>query len=198
MQNFNEKFSSILNANKKCIENIIDSKQDSLEDILDALLNSRDNNNRIFVMGNGGSGSTATHFVSDLLKTAILENKKRFSAMSLVDNIPVLLAWSNDSSYDDIFLEQLKNHLSKNDVLIGFSGSGKSQNLLNAFNYAKANGAVTIGFSGMDGGHMKNICDISFVVPSNDMLTIESVHLMICHCLISLIRDTGNPLFKYE
>jgi len=198
MQDFKNKISSILNSQKQCIENILDSEQNSLEKILKSLLNARNNNNRIFVMGNGGSGSTASHFVSDLLKTAILKNENRFSAISLVDNVPVLLAWSNDSSYNDIFVEQLKNHLSENDIIIGFSGSGNSKNILDAFNYGKSNGAFCIGITGMDGGNLKNICDLCLIVPSNDMLTIESMHLMICHCLISLIRDTGNPLFKYE
>lgn len=198
MEGFKDKISSILNSQKKCIENLLDSEQNSLENILNSLLNARDNNYRIFVMGNGGSGSTASHFVSDLLKTAILENKNRFSAISLVDNVPVLLAWSNDSSYDDIFAEQLKNYLSENDILIGFSGSGNSKNVLNAFTFGKAKGAFCIGITGMGGGKIKNISDICLVVPSNDMLTIESMHLMICHCLISLIRDMGKPLFKYE
>jgi D-sedoheptulose 7-phosphate isomerase len=198
MQNFENKISSILNSQKQCIDSLLDSELSSLENILKSLLDARNNNNRIFVMGNGGSGSTASHFVSDLLKTALVENKNRFSAISLVDNVPVLLAWSNDSSYDDIFVEQLKNHLSENDIVIGFSGSGNSNNILNAFNYGKTSGALCIGITGMGGGNIKNICDISLIVPSNDMLTIESMHLMICHCLISLIRDTGNPLFKYE
>ena len=198
MQDFKDKISSILNSQKECIENLLDLEQNSLENILNSLLNARDNNYRIFVMGNGGSGSTASHFVSDLSKTAILENKNRFSAISLVDNVPVLLAWSNDSSYDDIFAEQLKNHLSQNDILIAFSGSGNSKNILNAFKYGKTNGAFCISITGMGGGKIQNISDICLVVPSNDMLTIESIHLMICHCLISMIRDTGKPLFKYE
>jgi len=88
-------------------------------------------------MGNGGSGSTASHFTSDLLKTAITKNDNRFSAFSLTDNSPVILAWSNDSSFENIFEEQLKNHLKKNDILIGFSGSVTSKNLISAFRYAK-------------------------------------------------------------
>ncbi len=77
-------------------------------------------------MGNGGSGSTSSHFVSDLLKTAITNDSNRFKAISLVDNVPVNLAWSNDVSYDCIFLEQLKNFLASGDVVIGFSGSCNS------------------------------------------------------------------------
>ena len=95
-----------------------------INQICKRLVIARNKGKKIFAMGNGGSGSTASHFISDLLKTAIIKNEKRFKAMSLVDNIPVILAWSNDKSYDDIFIEQLKNHFSKGDILIGFSGSG--------------------------------------------------------------------------
>ena len=77
-------------------------------------------------MGNGGSASTSTHFVSDLLKTSIIKNESRFKAISLSDNIPVILAWSNDESFDKIFVEQLKNFLQKDDIVIGISGSGNS------------------------------------------------------------------------
>ncbi len=149
-------------------------------------------------MGNGGSGSTASHFVSDLLKTAITEGDKRFSAISLVDNVPVLLAWSNDISYEEIFIEQLKNHLSTGDIIIGFSGSGTSKNVEKAFKYAKKNGATCIGITGMNGGNFPKICDIFYVVPSDNMLTIESMHLLICHCIVETIRNLGTPMFSYE
>ena len=149
-------------------------------------------------MGNGGSGSTASHFVSDLLKTALTKGDKRFSAISLVDNMPVILAWSNDSNFNDIFSEQIKNHISKGDVLIGFSGSGKSQNILNAFNIGKKSGSICIGITGMGGGKFPKICDVCFTVPSNDMLMIESIHLTLCHCIVSSIRQKGKPLFTYD
>lgn len=162
------------------------------------LLKARDRGNKIFTMGNGGSGSTASHFVSDLLKTALTKNNKRFSAFSLIDNNPVILAWSNDSSYSDIFIEQLKNHLTKNDILIGFSGSGNSKNLLRALDYAKKNNAICIGFTGKSGGLMKKKCDVCFCVPSKNMLIIESLHILLCHCITEYIRNLGTPLFKYE
>jgi D-sedoheptulose 7-phosphate isomerase len=149
-------------------------------------------------MGNGGSGSTASHFVSDLLKTSITKDTKRFSTISLVDNMPVMLAWANDSSYEDIFAEQLKNFLSNGDVIIGFSGSGKSKNMIKAFEYGRKNGAVCIGLTGMSGGEFPRLCDICLIVPSNDMLQIESTHVVVCHCIVTTIRNLGNPLFTYE
>ena len=169
-----------------------------LESIINVLQKAQKNGKTIFTFGNGGSGSTASHFVSDLLKTAITKDAKRFAAISLVDNIPVNLAWSNDQSFDAIFIEQLKNFLKKNDVVFAFSGSGKSKNVIQAIKYAKKNNATCIGFTGMDGGELKKICDLCIIVPSSDMLTIESTHLIICHCIIDFIRKSGKPLFKYD
>jgi D-sedoheptulose 7-phosphate isomerase len=186
-----------LEEHNLCISKI-QSDTKILEKIIKILINARNKKKKIFVMGNGGSGSTASHLVSDLLKTAITRGDNRFSAISLVDNIPVILAWSNDSNFNDIFSEQIKNHISKGDVLIGFSGSGKSQNILNAFNIGKKNGSICIGITGMGGGKFPKICDVCFTVPSNDMLMIESIHLTLCHCIVSNIRQKGKPLFTYD
>ena len=92
-------------------------------------------------MGNGGSGSTASHFCSDLLKTAIIENKNRFQVSSLTDNMPIISSWANDVSYDKIFVEQLKNSLTKSEILIGFSGSGNSKNIVKGLEISKEKGA---------------------------------------------------------
>lgn len=192
-----ELINSHITENNLCLEQIA-NQSDILVQIVDMLIKARNNGKKIFTMGNGGSGSTASHFVSDLLKTAIIKNEKRFSAFSLTDNIPVILAWSNDVSFDSIFVEQLKNHLSKGDILIGFSGSGKSKNILKAFQYAKKHGAICIGITGMSGGNFPKHCDLYCIVPSNNMLTIESMHLLICHCIIETIRKTGKPLFSYN
>lgn len=188
---------SILDKQSKCIKEIVEDSN-TIEKIVDALIVARDSGKKIFTIGNGGSGSTASHFVADLLKTAITKNDNRFNAISLVDNIPVILAWSNDSSYDDIFVEQLKNFLSEGDLVIGFSGSGKSKNVVNALKYARENGAVCIGITGMSGGQFPKYCQICLVTPSYNMLTIESIHLMMCHCIIETIRSLGEPLFTYE
>jgi len=171
---------------------------DTIVKIITTLIEARDRGNKIYTMGNGGSASTASHFVSDLLKTSITEKDKRFAAISLADNIPVMLAWANDTSYEDVFVEQLKNFLSKGDIVIGFSGSGKSKNVIRALEYGKKNGALCIGITGMSGGEFPKICDICLVVPSNDMLSIESTHLTLCHCIITVIRNMGKPIFRYE
>lgn len=192
-----QKIRSILDKQVECINGIITDAA-TIENIIDALVRSRNSGKKIFTMGNGGSASTASHFVSDLLKTAITRNDKRFQAISLADNIPVMLAWSNDTSYDDVFVEQLKNFLSDGDIVIGFSGSGKSKNVVNALKYARKNGALCIGITGMSGGLFPKYCQICLIIPSNNMLTIESMHLMVCHCIIETIRNGGRPMFTYE
>lgn len=166
--------------------------------VITKLLHTRKSRKKILTLGNGGSASTASHFLADLLKTAIVKNENRFSGISLVDNIPLLSAWSNDSSYDDVFKEQLDNFVAKNDLVIAFSGSGKSKNVINALKFAKLKGAYCIGFTGKSGGTLSKYCDLCVKVPSNDMLIIESTHIILCHCIISAIRNLGQPLFRYE
>ena len=189
--------SDFLQEQSTCTSTISKNIDEILE-IIKILISARNSKKTIFTLGNGGSGSTASHFVSDLLKTALTKNQNRFRAISLTDNIPVILAWSNDASYDEIFSEQLKNNFSKGDVVVAFSGSGKSKNILKALKFAKNNGVTCIGMSGISGGLMKNICDVCLKIPSSDMLTIESQHLTICHCIINTIRKMGTPVFKYD
>ena len=180
----------------KCMEKL--SKQEKqIKKIINILIKKRDTGKTIFTIGNGGSASTASHFVSDLLKTSIIKKTKRFKAISLVDNLPVISAWANDVSYADIFVEQLKNFVSKGDVIIAFSGSGRSENVVRAIKYGKKQGAFCIGITGMSGGQLRKICNMSITVPSNDMLSIESIHLLLCHCIVSSIRNGGIPIFKY-
>ena len=197
MQKIRECVDGFLEQQNSCFEKLSDQTE-IITKITNLLIKTRDKGKNIYVMGNGGSGSTASHFVSDLLKTAITKGNKRFSAISLVDNTPVLLAWSNDSSYEEIFVEQLRNFLSKGDVVIAFSGSGKSKNVIKAFKFAKKKGAYCIGFTGMNGGYFPKLSDICCVVNNYDMLIIESAHLALCHCIVTAIRKLGSPMFHYE
>ena len=167
------------------------------KEIFNILKNARDEKNQVFVMGNGGSASTASHFVADLLKTSITNESSRFKAMSLSDNIPVLLAWSNDELYENIFSNQLENFLQKNDVVIGISGSGNSKNVLNAIQLANEKQAITIGLSGKGGGKLSEFAKINLTIQSDDMLTIETMHLLVCHLIITIIRSEGTPKFTY-
>lgn len=188
---------SFFNEQKESIERMMIDNEEIIR-VVNILLKARDDERKILTIGNGGSASTSSHFVSDLLKTAIIKDKKRFSAISLVDNIPVMLAWANDTSYEDIFVEQLKNFVSKGDVVIAFSGSGSSKNVVKAIQYARKKGAFCIGITGMSGGRFPRVCNLCLRVPSDDMLTIESLHLTLCHCFVTAIRNTGKPVFKYE
>ncbi|RZD46866.1 MAG: phosphoheptose isomerase [Thaumarchaeota archaeon] len=175
----------------------LNESSEKINQIYDNLLNARNSKNNVFLMGNGGSASTASHFTADLLKTSILENENRFSAFSLVDNIPVILAWANDESYENIFLGQLKNLLKQGDIVIGFSGSGNSKNVIKAFEYANQLNSITISLTGGNGGKLSKISKYNLNINDNDMLTIETGHLLICHLLTTLIRSNGKPMFEY-
>jgi len=144
---------------------------------------------RIFIMGNGGSASTSSHFSEDLAKGTIVGDSLRFKTISLSDSMPAILAWANDSSYDDIFVEQLKNLMEQGDVVIGLSGSGNSKNVIKAIEYANQNGAKTIGFSGYDGGRLIKCASINIRVPSFNMQKIEDVHMIVVHILVSLLFE---------
>ena len=194
--NENKIVEDYLSAQLSCIGNLRESSQ-IIKNIFQKLISARDNDQAIYIMGNGGSASTATHFTSDLLKTSIVKNKKRFKAHSLSDNIPVVLAWANDDEYNNIFLGQLENFLKENDIVIGFSGSGNSGNVIKAIEFANNNNATTISFTGKGGGKISKISQINLTIPSDDMLTIETMHLLICHLLTTMIRSDGEPQFSY-
>jgi len=181
----------------ECIQELKKNQMPVIEKIFRVLIKARQDGKKIFLMGNGGSASTATHFVSDLLKTSIIKGKCRFKAFSLTDNIPVILAWANDTSYENIFKNQLENFIEEDDVVIGISGSGNSLNVLNAIKFANEMKAHTIVLTGMNGGKISKISKISLIVSSKDMLTIETMHLLICHLLTTMIRQQGKPLFTY-
>lgn len=175
------------------ITKILDLMEENLLMEIDKLAtifkNARVNRNTIFIMGNGGSASTASHFVGDLSKGTIVQGVGRFKAIALTDNVPNVLAWANDSSFEDIFVEQLKNLMEPGDIVIGISGSGNSMNVIKAIDYANKNGGITIGFSGYDGGKLKKYAKENIHVPSSYMQRVEDVHLIIEHLLTSLIRE---------
>jgi len=175
------------------IKRLLDSMETDLIEKMDRLANillkAREEKRTIFIMGNGGSAATASHFVSDLSKGTIVEGFPRFKVIALTDNIPNLLAWANDESYDEIFVEQLKNLMEPNDVVIGISGSGNSMNIIKAIEYANKNGGVTIGISGYDGGKLLRYAQENIHVPSSYMQRVEDIHLLIEHLLTSLIRE---------
>lgn len=145
----------------------------------------------ILVMGNGGSGATASHMVCDLNKGACFHSDKKFRVISLTDCMPMILALGNDVGFDSVFVEQLKAYARPGDVVLGISGSGNSPNVLRAVEYAKQLGCVTIGATGFGGGKLKEMVDHSFHVNVNDMQIVEDVHMILVHVLLRVL-DTGK------
>ncbi len=143
---------------------------------------------QIFVIGNGGSASTASHIANDLGKGASVPGARRFRAISLTDNVATMTAWANDVSYEDVFVEQLKNLINPGDLVIGISASGNSENIIRAIRHANAIGCKTIGWAGFGGGKLREIADVSVVVDSHDYGPVEDVHLILNHILHAWIR----------
>src|SRR5258708_8091125 len=155
-----------------------DLPHDSINQIAAELLRANESGRMVYLFGNGGSASLASHFACDLGKgTAYCNGGKRFRVLALTDNIPTMTAWANDCSYEDIFAEQLRNFVQPHDVAFAISGSGNSKNVLNALRVAREAGATTVGISGFQGGEMKYLCDLCVIVPSNNMQIIENLHL---------------------
>ncbi len=152
------------------------------------------NGKTIFIMGNGGSAATASHFACDMNKGVSLKLQKKFKVLCLNDNIPIMLAYANDISFNSIFIEQLKNYIAKDDLVIGISGSGNSKNIINVINYANKAGARTFGIIGCDGGKLKDIAQISLIVRSFDMQKIEDCHMILSH----LTMQYFSKKFKKE
>jgi D-sedoheptulose 7-phosphate isomerase len=139
------------------------------------------NGNQVITLGNGGSSLTAIHFTNDWNKSIFLSSGKPFRGRSLVDNIGLLMAYSNDFSFEDVFREQLKNILCEGDLVIAISGSGNSENIIRAVEYANDNNAVTLGLSGFDGGKLKKISQNSIWANVNDMQLVEDIHAIFGH-----------------
>ncbi len=163
--------------------------QDQISQIIHLLKQARLDRKQIFLIGNGGSAATASHFANDLLKSTVAEDKPRMKVIALTDNIPVMLAYANDCGYETIFAEQLDALAAPGDVLVAFSGSGRSPNVLRALDLARRRGLTTIGFTGRDGGEMPERCDLCLVAPCQPMEQIEDVHVVLAHLIYSAIRD---------
>jgi D-sedoheptulose 7-phosphate isomerase len=142
---------------------------------------------QIFVMGNGGSGATASHLACDINKGCCIDLEKKFKMICLNDNIPTLLALANDLSYEAVFEEQLKNFFNPGDLVIGISGSGNSENVLRAIGFAALNGGQTIGWSGFGGGRLAGMVDLPFVVDSHDMQQVEDAHMVVAHMIMQAV-----------
>jgi len=159
------------------------------EKLIEVLLESYEKGRQIFVMGNGGSASTASHLACDINKGCCLDRDKKFKMICLNDSIPTMLAYGNDLSYKDIFVEQLKNFFNPADVVIGISGSGNSANVLQAIEYANKNDGITVGLCGFSGGSLYRVAQIPLLVRVDDMQKVEDIHLVIVHMAMRQIMQ---------
>lgn len=148
---------------------------------------------KIYIIGNGGSAAIASHMVNDLGVGLKRRGIKNFDVESLSDNTPVCTAISNDIGYENIFKMQLKNKITKKDILIAISSSGNSPNIVKAIKYAKKKKATVIGLSGFDGGKLKKLCDISFHVETKkgSYGIVEDMHSIVNHIIYSYYIDRG-------
>lgn len=145
---------------------------------------------RVYVCGNGGSAAIASHFAGDLNKGANVTGRRRFRAFALVDNLPALLAWSNDDGYAVAMAEQLRNFVDPGDLVIGISGSGNSPNVVATLALARQAGAATVAFCGFDGGRIAqpDLSDVAVHIPSHSMEQVEDAFSVVCHCLLYALR----------
>ncbi len=164
-------------------------KLDDVRQSIDVIIEAYYVNKQIFVIGNGGSASTASHLACDLGKGTSVAGKPRFRVISLTDNVATMTAWSNDVAYEDVFVEQLKNLVNAGDVVIGISASGNSENVIRAMQHAADIGCNTIGWSGFGGGKLATICDVNVVVDSHQYGPVEDVHLILNHVLHAWIQE---------
>ena len=172
--------------------------EDALQEIAKRIIQTKETGAHIFTAGNGGSAATASHFCNDLIKGCRIDGRTGFKAQCLCDPMPVLTCLSNDFSYEEAFAVQLQTHAKKGDILIVFSGSGNSPNVLRAAEFGRKIGMQIIGFGGRDGGSMKALCDVCVIAPTYSMEELEDVHLCYCHALVSQIREILKDTWDIE
>lgn len=177
------------------IENL---DQNSIKQCCKLLLRAYENENNIFICGNGGSASTASHFACDINKGVSYGLEKRFKIIPLTDNFATITAYSNDVGYEDVFVEQLKNFFQKGDIIIGISGSGNSKNVIKAVEFVNNNNGISIGWTGYSGGILKSITHHSINANVMDMQTSEDIHMILVHIIMKVLRKklTGSEEYK--
>lgn len=171
---------------KTCIEEL---SPPAIEATAQIILDAYQKGKRVFIMGNGGSATTAMHFARDLQIGTAVADKPRLRVSCLADNVAFITALANDNGYDSIFEEQLIGQLEDGDVVIGISASGNSPNILRGVEYARKNGAITIGFIGFGGGKLKNLVDRSIVLSKENYQLVEDVHMVLAHIIPTWLKE---------
>lgn len=156
---------------------------ESLENIVNILLKAREEGKTTYIFGNGGSAANASHIAGDFLKGISYGLEKRFRVHCLNDNMAATTAITNDLTYDEVFVEQLKTFLNPGDVVIGISGSGNSENVLKAMEWAGRNKAHTVGVVGYKGGKLINMVETAVLAPITDMEITEDIHIIVFHAI---------------
>ena len=174
---------------KKLSKSINEIDYNSIKKLINFINRARIKNKKILTMGNGGSALTAQHFITDWNKFINLKTQKPFRGLSLVDNIGIITAYANDLSYENIFVEQLKNIYEKGDLIIAISGSGNSQNIIKAVEYCNKINAKVFSLIGYDGGKLKKISKNFIHINVNDMQIVEDIHLSIGHIVMRSILN---------
>jgi D-sedoheptulose 7-phosphate isomerase len=161
-----------------------------IEKLKDVIVSASKNKSRVYILGNGGSASTASHMANDLRAGLGRRDILIVDAVSLTDNVAVNSALSNDIGYENAFYMQLKGILKKEDVVIAISCSGNSSNIVNAIEYANEVGSTIVGFSGFDGGKLKEISDVKIDVatPKGEYGLVEDIHLIINHIVFEYFQ----------
>ncbi len=161
--------------------------RDEINGFLNLLVDALEAGRTVFTLGNGGSAATASHMAVDFNKGLSYGKARRFRFFCLSDNLPTLTAYANDVSYEDVFVEPLRNFLEPGDLVIAISGSGNSRNVIKAVEYANAAGAVTVGLTGYDGGLLRKTARHGVHVPIRDMQVTEDLHMVLDHLAYSVL-----------
>ncbi len=180
-----------------CIKNF---NLDEINEAMNAIMNTYENGGTIYVCGNGGSASTASHMQNDFNKGISEYTDKKFNFYCLNDNVSTMMAVANDIGYEEIFRFPLINKITKNDLFIGISGSGNSKNVLNAAEYAKEVGAKVLGITGYSGGKLKEMADYKMHVDEMDMQISEDLHMTFDHMIMKIFYNylTANKITGYN
>lgn len=173
-----------------CMKTIEALDSAEVDRVIGLFKEAREAGRQIFVFGNGGSASTASHFACDMVKGASFNRPSRFRIMALTDSLPTLTAYSNDVSYDAVFAEQLRNFARPGDLVMGISGSGNSPNVLRAMEYANSIGCKTVALTGRDGGKLGPLAQVNVNVSNPHMGRIEDAHMIVCHMIAYYFMDT--------
>lgn len=161
-----------------------------LLEIIKILEKGRRDNKRIFIFGNGGSATTANHFVCDFGKNAVNGDTGRIKIISLCDNLATITAYGNDFGYGTIFEERLKNLMEDGDIIIAISASGNSSDIINGVEYAKKRNGYIISMTGFNGGKLKGLSNLNINIDSNIIEQVEDVHLMLEHMIVYYYKNS--------